>query len=139
MLSRRVVLCGGVGFVDLVMSRVDLGWSWMSRRDVVVLCCGWWCRICGFSNVAGGFRVVADVAVRRRRVALWVVSCGWSTVPLDGLSERAINIEKGVTNQANTFELKATRAIVNDPELHAELKTSKLTPVNTAARSSFAS
>ena len=63
----------------------------------------------------------------------------WVEHPNGHLSERLVNMEKGVTNQANTFELKATRAIVNDPELHAELKTSKLTPVNTAARSSFAS
>ena len=35
-----------------------------------------------------------------------------------------------MTGQANTFGLKATRAIVNDPDFHAELKTSKLTPVN---------
>ena len=54
----------------------------------------------------------------------------WVEHPLDGLSERAINIEKGVTNQANTFELKATRAIVNDSDFQAELETSKLTPVN---------
>ena len=54
----------------------------------------------------------------------------WVDHPYDGLAERVVNIEKGVTNQANAFEMKATRAIVNDSDFQAELKTSKLTPVN---------
>ena len=54
----------------------------------------------------------------------------WLEHPYDGLSERVNNIEKGVTNQANAFEMKSTRAIVKDSEFQAELKTSKLTPVN---------
>ena len=54
----------------------------------------------------------------------------WVERPYDGLAERVINIEQGVTNQANAFEMKATRAIVNDSDFQAELETSKLTPVN---------
>jgi hypothetical protein len=54
----------------------------------------------------------------------------WLEHPYDGLSERVNNIGKGVTNQANAFEMKSTRAIVKDSEFQAELKTSKLTPVN---------
>lgn len=54
----------------------------------------------------------------------------WVEHPYDRLSERLGNMEKGVTNQANAFEQKSTRAIGKDSEFHAELKTSKLTPVN---------
>ena len=36
-----------------------------------------------------------------------------------------------MTNQANMFELKATRAIVNDPDVLAEVNMSKLTPCST--------
>ena len=54
----------------------------------------------------------------------------WVEHPNGHLSERLVNMEKGVTNQANAFEMKSTRAIVKDSVLHAELKTSKLTPVN---------
>ena len=54
----------------------------------------------------------------------------WVEHPNDRLSERVGNMEKCVANQANAFEAKSTRAIVKDPEFHAELKTSKLTLVN---------
>ena len=54
----------------------------------------------------------------------------WVEHSYDRLSERLGNMEKGVTNQANAFEQKSTRAIGKDSEFHAELKTSKLTPVN---------
>ena len=47
----------------------------MLRCDVVVLCCVWWCRICGFRNVAGGFRVVAG-GVRRGAMSSRRVVCG---------------------------------------------------------------
>ena len=63
----------------------------------------------------------------------------WVEHPNGHLSERLVNMEKGVTNQANAFEMKSTRAIVKDSVLHAELKTSKLTPVNDGhTRSSLA-
>ena len=63
----------------------------------------------------------------------------WVEHPNDHLSERLVNMEKGVTNQANAFEMKSTRAIAKDSVFHAELKTSKLTPVNDGhTRSSLA-
>ena len=37
---------------------------------------------------------------------------------------------KRAADQGNAFEMKSTRAIVKDSDFHAELKTSKLTPVN---------
>ena len=54
----------------------------------------------------------------------------WVEHPYDRISERLGNMERGGADQATAFEMQSTRAIVNDSELHAMLRTSKLTPVN---------